>query len=1089
MRARTGSTGTGSNGTSRLGGSDLRRLFLAGTALVLVSAFPVNASAQSLTDSRGGGGNGGGGNGGAVGQAGDDGADYGGQGGAGGDAGSDDGEDGSDGGAGVDGGAGGGGGGGAIGLASLGGGIVGTISGGDGGDGGDGSGSGQAGVDGNSSGGGGGGAGGHAISVGSDIVVSDGTTLSGGNGGNGGDSGDIPPGGNGGDGGSGIFAEGTGETIAITVQSGASVGGGDAGGPGASNFGNTQRGGRGGHGIAGGSLDITIEGFGAGGVVRGGDGANGSTGFFTEGRAGAGSDGGDGVVLARGDNRSYLSNNGVIEGGSGGAGGQGSSGGPGGGNGGSSGGIGGDGGAGVSAADAGIVNTGEIRGGARGAAGGGNDGRPGSGGVGVVGEDLAVINAGLIAGANGANAIAFTGGANSLELFARYEFGGNVVVGEGATGTMTLGGVENGTLNVSGIVDEAAGVDGFFVGFDAFEKTGASVWTLSGTGNQDWVISDGTLVGNTDSFGGDLTLSDPQQEPSVVFEQAGVGTYAGSLSGDGTLVFRGGGAVQLTGDSAEFGGMTEVTGSTLIVEGALGGSAEIGSDGVLAGTGTIGSGTGSQVQMGDGSTMAPGNSIGTLTVDGDLAFGSGSLFKVEVAPGGTDSDLVEVTGRATIDGGSVAHVGVTGTYDPTQSYTILSADEGVHGTFDPDAVTSEFEFLDPSLAYGENDITLTLRRNDIDFGSIGETPNQTATGDSIDALGFGDDLYDAVVQLDAGRALDAFDQLSGEIHASMLTGLIQDSRHIRNAANDRIRAAFDAVGAARTPILAYGPEGPVLAPAASDHGMAAWGYAFGSWSQTGSDGNAARLDRDTGGGVFGADGLLAGWRLGLLAGYSQARYLADERGSSGASDTYHLGAYGGTQWGPLALRTGLAYSWSDIETERTVAFTGIGDQLSAGYGARTVQAFGELGHVIETDLARFEPFVRLAHVSVATDAFAENGGVAALGGSGSQTDTTFTTLGVRGEADFDLGEIDARLTGMAGWRHAFGDTTPTSDHGFAGLEAFTIAGAPIARDSAVLEAGLELDFTPDASLGVSYQGQLAPDAQDHGFKANLAIKF
>ena len=105
------------------------------------------------------------------------------------------------------------------------------------------------------------------------------------------------------------------------------------------------------------------------------------------------------------------------------------------------------------------------------------------------------------------------------------------------------------------------------------------------------------------------------------------------------------------------------------------------------------------------------------------------------------------------------------------------------------------------------------------------------------------------------------------------------------------------------------------------------------------------------------------------------------------------------------------------------------------------------------------------------------------------TNVTFTTLGLRGEHNLALGTGDAILRGMIGWRHAFGDTTPLSTHAFSAGTAFTIAGAPIARNSAVIEAGLDLNPTPNATFSLSYIGQLASGAQDHGLKANFAMRF
>jgi hypothetical protein len=62
---------------------------------------------------------------------------------------------------------------------------------------------------------------------------------------------------------------------------------------------------------------------------------------------------------------------------------------------------------------------------------------------------------------------------------------------------------------------------------------------------------------------------------------------------------------------------------------------------------------------------------------------------------------------------------MTGTYDPTQTYTILTVVDGVSGTFDPDNVTSDFALLDPSPSYVGNDVLLTLTRNDLGFADTG----------------------------------------------------------------------------------------------------------------------------------------------------------------------------------------------------------------------------------------------------------------------------------------------------------------------------------------------------------------------------------
>jgi outer membrane autotransporter protein len=486
--------------------------------------------------------------------------------------------------------------------------------------------------------------------------------------------------------------------------------------------------------------------------------------------------------------------------------------------------------------------------------------------------------------------------------------------------------------------------------------------------------------------------------------------------------------------------------------------------------------------------LADGDAGDVLTTTGNAEFAAGSALSVDVGgAGGTDRFVS--AGTVVLDGTSL-NVNSAGALSYGTRYTVLTADGGLTGTFDtitglpgPTAFLAVEEGYDANTAWLE---TIKYRN----FADAGATPNQIATGQGLDTIAPGSALFTAVANLPTdAEAQFAFDQLSGEIHASAQTALIEDSRFVRNAANDRIRAAFGDVGASVTPVLAYGPGDTPIAVSADHAGPVFWSHGFGSWGSTDSDGNAAGLDRSTGGLLIGADTLVGDWRLGLLAGYSRSSFDVDDRASSGSSNNYHLGLYGGTQWGNLAFRTGAAYTWHDIDTNRTAAFPGFADSLSADYSAGTFQAFGELGYGIELGATRFEPFANLAHVSLRTDSFTEQGGPAALSVDGGTTAVTFTTLGLRAEHTMALGTVNATLRGMIGWRHAFGDLTPESVNAFAGGDAFTIAGAPIAQDSAVIEAGLDFNLTPEATFGLSYTGQIASDAYDHGFRANLSVRF
>ena len=79
-----------------------------------------------------------------------------------------------------------------------------------------------------------------------------------------------------------------------------------------------------------------------------------------------------------------------------------------------------------------------------------------------------------------------------------------------------------------------------------------------------------------------------------------------------------------------------------------------------------------------GGTFAPGNSPGTMTVQGNLAFQSGALYLVQVNPSTASSANVTAGGSATL-AGTVQAAFASGSY-VTRTCTIVSAAGGLGGT-------------------------------------------------------------------------------------------------------------------------------------------------------------------------------------------------------------------------------------------------------------------------------------------------------------------------------------------------------------------------------------------------------------------------
>ncbi len=347
---------------------------------------------------------------------------------------------------------------------------------------------------------------------------------------------------------------------------------------------------------------------------------------------------------------------------------------------------------------------------------------------------------------------------------------------------------------------------------------------------------------------------------------------------------------------------------------------------------------------------------------------------------------------------------------------MLQAAGGVTGAY---TTTKGSAFIDFAASYDATHVYLDVTQIN-GFASVGITPNQIATGGAVELLGSGNAIHDAVLtSATDADAQYAFDQLSGEVHASAKSVMLDDSRFAREAADDQLRARMGGGNATGT------------TPDDTGNGLAYWNRGFGNRSTIDSDGNAATTSSNAGGMFIGGDAALAGnFHLGMLAGYSHSITGVSDRRSSAAVDSYQLGFYGGNTWGNLGFRAGAIHTWHAISTCRTVEIPGFSDRLTADYSARTEQVFGEFGYGIDLGqtaigATRLEPFANLAYVNLTSGRFTESGGAAALSGAGGSSNVAFTAVGLRGSSDIVLnGGTELKLHGMLGWRHGFGDMTP-----------------------------------------------------------------
>ena len=682
-------------------------------------------------------------------------------------------------------------------------------------------------------------------------------------------------------------------------------------------------------------------------------------------------------------------------------------------------------------------------------------------------------------------------------------------------------GRQRGTVDTNG---NDATLGGAIGGMGGLTKIGSGILTLSGASNYSGatLINAGTLQAGAmnalsqnsaftlasgatldlDGFdnttgslagGGSVTLG------TATLTAGGDGTstdFSGAIDGTGGLVKTGAGTLTLTGTNS-YTGPTTVAAGTLDVNGVLASVATVEFAATLKGDGTIGG-----LAAISGGVVAPGNSIGTLNVAGNVDFASGSIYQVEANAAGT-ADKISASGTTMLAGGHVQVLAQSGNYT-AQTYTILTSAAGVDGTFTD--VTSNLAFLAPTLTYDADDVFLTLTRNGVFFSDLAETRNERGVAGALDAAPTGDALVTAVGGQSAAGARQAFNALSGEIYASTASSLISDSVYFREAILGRLRQASFAGASDATaalglggPALAYADTAPanvgnipfpIRSTRAPD--LTWWSVGTGAWGQFDGDGNAASVQRNLAGYFTGVDRRFGdNWLAGVAAGYTNSSLSVAARASASDVNTAHFAAYAAGTYDAWNFRSGAAFSWSDISTNRMVLFPGFAEATDANYNAGTTQVFGEVGYARALGNIAIEPFAGAAYVHLGTMGFTEAGQTAALSGASINEDVGYSSLGLRLATDIVL-ENGQVLTPHASayWQHAFGDVTPVETLSFLSTRTgFTTAGVPLAENAAVIDTGLNLALTPNTKIGVSYFGQLGSNIQDNAVKGDFLWRF
>lgn len=586
-------------------------------------------------------------------------------------------------------------------------------------------------------------------------------------------------------------------------------------------------------------------------------------------------------------------------------------------------------------------------------------------------------------------------------------------------------------------------------GFDiAGTGAGAAIKSLAGSGSV-------TLGGRT------LTLT------------AAADSFSGAITGEGGLSLTGG-YQNLTGTSS-YTGRTDVNGGILGVDGSIATSqlTRIGATGALSGIGTVGN----TVVAG---ALAPGHSIGTLTVKGDLTLTAGSRYLVEFA--GASSDLTRVSGTAKLEGGAVAAT-MIGAGTISNRYTILSAGQAVTGRFaERVASTGVPAAFKPSLAYDANNAYLDFN---LDFNPEGGqlAGNQRRVADALAAYlrqkGSIPALFGALTPANLAQASGelATGPHQATVKATQLFGRLLTDQNLANRAPD---AGLSAIGLgaplayASYPSTASHPAQRAIDAvtgkgARLDPRWYVWGSGFAGSQNSAAEAGAGSGSARVSGVAAGADYRL-GYRSFLGFAMAGGGSSFNIRGAgAGTSDLAQFGLYARHETGPAYLSGALTYGWQHVTAQRP----GVdGQTLRTKYDSSTLSGRLEAGWRSETPWLAITPYLAGQFGREMLPAYREAGaGQFALQVASHDIDAGRVELGLRLERSLAIGDQALTLRGRAGWARDM----ERSDAMLAGFRAlpgldFQLGGGRQAANKALVGASAETAWSNGLSLAASFDG-------------------
>jgi uncharacterized protein YhjY with autotransporter beta-barrel domain len=515
--------------------------------------------------------------------------------------------------------------------------------------------------------------------------------------------------------------------------------------------------------------------------------------------------------------------------------------------------------------------------------------------------------------------------------------------------------------------------------------------------------------------------------------------------------------------------------------------------------------------------VAPGNSIGTLTIAGSYAENASSNLDIEVS--NTGADHLHVGGSALLAGAlNITDFGAAPTNG--QIYNILDTEGFVFGTFG--TVNDLSAGPDAHLIYGDSFVSVLFGTPT--FDSIADGPIEVPVGDALEIIFGNGDLEDEILQLLAmdedqlHQALQSLNptRVNAQGIAAISVGDLLRNQFVKrshdllgdNGGGSVGTALFSAPGAQLA--NAGGPDSGMMAAAAAaaiaamdgqaqqsmilPNGYALYGSADIALTQTTQPG---LLGSDDGefkaitGGIEHSDG--EGFLYGVAASYVDGK-VDQDYGLGGATklDGFALSVYGDWRMSMGYFDAFASYGMLNFDTNRlllTAPFTTT--QVVGSTESSQFQAGGTLGlDVLNTQGIRLGAVGGLYYIGIDIDGYTETGSVFGA----IVPDRTIESLkgAIGGEMSFDIVE-DRSVTPFVRvlLNHEFMDDAFATSVAFAGAPnvSFTAPGPQLSDTWTTFGAGLSGEIFGARVYG-RYEGNINRSGQvENTFSAAARVPF